>query len=118
MRNRKIFKRTLLIVCEGSETEPNYFNYLKKIALEKEIWSSINIYPIPEQEEGVTYQPNKRKKRKFNLSTEEDNRFKAYLEEIYETTEVKQLYEKYKSQPSRYVKEAQERMMEEGFNEA
>lgn len=118
MRSKKKFRRTLLIVCEGSETEPDYFNYLKNIALDKEIWSSISIYPIPEQEEGVTYQPNKRKKRKFNSSTEEDNRFKAYLEDIYETTEAHQLYEHNKSQPSRYVKEAQERMKEEGFNEA
>lgn len=118
MRSRKQFKRTLLIVCEGSETEPNYFNYLKSIALEKEIWSSISIYPIPKQEEGVTYQPNKRKKQKFKASKEEDNRFKAFLQQVYEATEAKQLYESYKSQPSRYVKEAQERIAEEGFDEA
>lgn len=69
-KSRK-FEQTLLVICEGSKTEPNYFGMLKNIAIDNKIWTSIEIFPIPIIDEGETYQPNNRKKRHFVNNTKE-----------------------------------------------
>lgn len=40
----------MLIVCEGSVTEPEYFAVLRKMALENEIWAEVEIRPKPRSE--------------------------------------------------------------------
>ncbi len=107
-----------MIICEGSKTEPNYFGMLKNIAIDNKIWTFIEIFPIPILDERETYQPNNRKRRSFKPNVEEDNRYKSYLHDIYPLKEAKVIYSATSQTPLRYVKEAQIRLEEEGFDEA
>ncbi len=118
MKRKRSFEKTLLIVCEGSKTEPNYFETLKKTALEQEIWSKIAIFPTLIIEENITKQANKRRKRNFKPNEHEDNHFKNYLMSIYPAKNADKIYEQNKSVPTRFVKEAQIKLEQEGFDEA
>lgn len=113
MRKNRKLKNTLFIVCEGNKTEPNYLEALKQTALKQNIWYKIQIVPNPVIEENFV----KKGKRKFKPNPEEDNRFKDYLESIY-PKEATQIYEQNKAVPTRFVKEAQIKLEQEGFNEA
>lgn len=115
MTRKRIFQKTLLIICEGENTEPNYLSELKSIAIERGIWSNIVIRPTPkiETEELATKKSIRQKvKRQF------DNSFKSYLMEIYGVKEGNELYEQFKQVPTRYVAEARIALKEEGFDEA
>ena len=43
----KAFRRNILIVCEGENTEPLYFHFLRTAALEAGVWQNIEIKPKP-----------------------------------------------------------------------
>ncbi|HRD82064.1 MAG TPA: RloB family protein [Saprospiraceae bacterium] len=47
----KKLRRNLLLVCEGSVTEPDYFALLKQKSLEKGVWDAITIEPKPRSEQ-------------------------------------------------------------------
>ncbi|MFT6960722.1 MAG: hypothetical protein ACJAWV_000422 [Flammeovirgaceae bacterium] len=110
------FKKTLLIVCEGSATEPAYLEWYRKKALAISDWTSITIYPdaignpkpdAPEQNRKTKqFESNKKDKK-------QENRFKAYLQEIG----VGEHYDSYKSEPTRFTAEAKLRKEEDGFDE-
>lgn len=47
----KKLRRNLLLVCEGSVTEPDYFALLKQKSLEMGVWDAITIEPKPRSEQ-------------------------------------------------------------------
>lgn len=105
-------KYSILIVCEGTNTEPNYFKGIREEVMKDEnIWTegvSISIKPKPpieEEEEEAPLQPHKTPRTK---------------KKIKETKEVSKLEieDTYKAYPTRFVREAQIGLEEEAFDEA
>lgn len=99
------FPKTILIVCEGQENEPSYFRKIRDILISKDLDIVIDIRPRP------IVKPKKK-------------RFKARpggrLREIQNAdvlVPVCEIEEKYRAQPTRYVREAQIGLEEEIYDE-
>ncbi len=106
---RKTNDNNIVIICEGADTEFLYFTEIKEF-IEKhtpERFSKIRILP----EFKAKLDTGKlEKKEKRNLLPSKDNK------KYYAQTD--ELYEEYKAQPIRYVREAQLFMEHEGYSEA
>lgn len=110
-------KRNIVIVCEGSDTEPSYLEDLCKKAAHR--FDNIRIVPFGNESKlsvlrthNAAQAKNGRKRRKliYNSSASSGNFYWVKEEED------DALYEKYKAQPTRYVREAQ-LFMEDGYVE-
>ncbi|MBE2289709.1 MAG: RloB domain-containing protein [Chitinophagaceae bacterium] len=91
-------KKTLLIVCEGENTEPNYFSHFRDFLIERQLDIAVTISPLPkeEREEIKPANPNAKKRQlKILAKNVEDNLRKFSITE------------EFSAQPVRYVKEAQ-----------
>ena len=110
---RKKLRYSFYIVCEGTKTEPFYFDGLKKYITNNNIWGddthiTINISPEPAVEEEeqrkktISKHKTKRKRRKLNQPIRQN-------EELIEN--------EYKALPTRFVREAQFQLMEEVHDE-
>ena len=106
---RKTNDNNIVIICEGADTEFLYFTEIKEF-IEKhtpERFSKIRVLP----EFKAKLDTGKlEKKEKRNLLPSKDNK-KYYAQ-------ADELYEEYKAQPIRYVREAQLFMEREGYSEA
>jgi hypothetical protein len=103
------YERNMLIVCEDTNTGPNYLYYLKAIAIKNQFWDYIEISPKPPlqiEEENQTSPPHKsaRKKRQFE-KTEEDTHLTIELEK------------ENREQPVRYVRTVQKALEEGSYSE-
>lgn len=103
------YRKTLLIVCEGERSEPDYFHSLRNEVIEK-CGSNlfIKILPIPAQEKIDDDLEN------FEL------RKGAKKKQIKETaTQVEDfiIEEEFKAQPTRYVRKAQLAHLESNYDE-
>lgn len=117
MRKNRIFKRTLLIVCEGKRTEPQYFTWLvDNISYPNAIWSNVDIKPkdIIADEKGIsaTSELGRRQKRKFQnpnkrQNTDLNNEMEDLFIEYYGEKDGTLEYNKVKANPVRYVAFAQ-----------
>lgn len=113
MGRRKQIKHTLLIVCEGENTEPLYFQSIKDIVQSKpSIWTegiNITISPIPkiENKETNTYS-------KINHKRKGKQR-KLQPPRIVTQGEIE---DKYKAEPIRFVREAQIGLEDGAYDEA
>ncbi len=107
----------MLITCEGTKTEYNYFNWLaENIAIPNQIWSKVEVcnevslpddFPKPQKTE-----LHNRPKRQFanpnkRQAQEEENALKILLQQQYGETEGERLYKAQKAVPVRYVALAQ-----------
>ena len=106
------FRKTILLVCEGERSEPDYFHQLRNEVLLKVHDVSIDILPIPkdEQEEiekdAENFEIRKgAKKRKIKKSINQDEPVNFIIEA------------EYKSQPTCYVRKAQLAYFEKGYSE-
>lgn len=95
---KKKLHQNIVIVCEGSETENHYFNEIKKIS-PKGLWVDIEIIPEPIKET-IIRANNKRPKRNFIGGNKKEYRYIT-------KEDTPENYELYKSQPTKYVREAQ-----------
>lgn len=104
---RQTKDNNIVIVCEGSETEAPYFEDLKREieAYHPERFSKIRIVPVNEEK---VRQSKKRASRSLQTL---DYSYWVQIEEN------KELYEVYKAQPLRYVRETQLFMEKEGYVE-
>jgi hypothetical protein len=118
-------KRNLLIVCEGTNTEPAYFAFLAQRAKEKGMWDYIEIspkskleYEDTENERSGNNKNRPKKQLKSVKSTVSDNEFLTYLKTKYGNKEGEALYENsYKAVPTRYVAEVEEKMEEGTYDQ-
>lgn len=115
MAKRKL-SRNILIVCEGTKTEPDYFRFIaKKISYPKNIWDVVEIsdnttlpndIPIPAptglkvRKKRHFINPNKRKKG-------DRNALKELCDYLYGEGESIELYQTISAVPLRYVAQAQ-----------
>lgn len=108
-RPRRQPKSALLIRCEGSVTEPNYFKILRKQSIERGIWDTVEIIPEPpgEDDEETTASPHK------------SNRKKRTIENIVLPAEADADEQKcnWWQTPTKFVKEARDGLKNDGFDE-
>lgn len=103
-------KNNIVIVCEGTETEYDYFTGLKNYLGDSGKYYTIKIVPTKDPEE-IKGGSHKRKNRKLNG----DRDTLRYYEQVEESRE---LYDKYHKQPTRYVREAQLFLKDNIYTEA
>ncbi|WP_163213700.1 RloB family protein [Bacteroides sp. 519] len=107
MRAPKKTKNNIIIICEGTDTEFNYFESAKR-RTDPSLYSEIKVLPIAAEIQA--FEKNSKRKTK---KLENPPSYKYYYKE--ETNEAD--YNKYKAQPLRYVREVQLFMEEDGFIE-
>jgi len=112
MSKRRNTKHTILIVCEGSNTEPNYFKGIREDVITNEIWTegiSIDIRPTPPLEEDDPSAPptpkHKTKRKRRQLKREPS------------TVSAINIEDEYKAVPTRYIREAQKGLEDQTYNE-
>lgn len=115
MAKRKL-NRSILIVCEGTKTEPDYFAYIAtNITYSKGLWDYIEICDnktIPKDIPiSAPTELGKRKKRHFTNPNKrkigEQNVLKELYKYLYGEEEGVEEYENIKAVPLRYVAQAQ-----------
>lgn len=113
MTRRTINVRSLVIVCEGSETEYRYFRDIKKYVCKTapERFTKIHVVPL-ESEIIKEHNPNRPTRGKMKPAVD----VRPHYWCLYEDSQ--QEYDKYKAQPTRYVREAYLFMKQEGYTEA
>lgn len=111
-KTRTTYRNNLIILCEGSDTEFNYFTEIKNEVLKQapERFSSIKIVPV--ESERIKTKNSKRKGKKL-LNTKYSELPHYWC--LHERSEEE--YELYKKQPTRYVRETQLYMEEYGYTE-
>ncbi|MCC7506652.1 MAG: RloB domain-containing protein [Saprospiraceae bacterium] len=109
-RKARTLRRNMLVVCEGSVTEPEYFAVLRRIALENEAWEEIEIRPKPRSdvEQEDTTPPHKSPRQKRQLKV-------VPLPE--EADEIERQYT-WRQTPANFVKEARDGLKDDTFEEA
>ena len=101
------FERNMVIVCEDTNTAPNYLLRLKEISISQGCWDYIEIYPTPPFEqvvnnESATTNPHKTQRRKRQLEGE-------WIELNLEVTN--------REQPVRYVRTVQKALEDGSYSE-
>ncbi len=106
------FRKTILIVCEGQRSEPDYFHNLRNEVLSKISDISIDILPIPKNEQEAIDKEVEEfrirkgaKKRQIKEAINKLEPVEYVIEDIY------------KSQPTCYVRKAQLAYEEKGYSE-
>lgn len=112
-RQKRSFKNNLVIVCEGTDTEYLYFSELADDVRHNlpERFGRIKVVPTPE-EKAASDERRRAYKRRMRPGTVPLMLY--YVKEDMSKAE----YDKNRSQPARYVREAQLFMMEDGYSEA
>ncbi len=108
-KSRTTNSNSIVIVCEGTETEVRYLTDLKDFVVQNfpDRFSDIRIVPTA-QELVVCTTRNKNKKLKDAWP------WAYYVQDEYDQVE----FDKYRPQPTRYVREAELFILNDGYNEA
>ena len=112
-RQKRSFKNSVVIVCEGTDTEYQYFTELAVDVRrnQPERFGRIKVVPTPE-EKAASDKRRRAYKRKMRQGA-----IPLMLYYVKEDTS-KAEYDKNRCQPARYVREAQLFMLEDGYTEA
>lgn len=105
------FRKTILIVCEGHRSEPDYFQELRNEVLKRNSDIFITILPIPKDEQiEIDNDINAFKLRRGAKKRQLKNAIKEEPEEYI-------VEDEYKAQPTCYVRKAQLGYFEKNFSE-
>lgn len=127
-RRTKFFARTLLIVCEGENSEPGYFGGLAARSKAEGVYSHIEIFPSPKTDDEADLKkanPNRKQKEKGKHKRKQKE-FKPGRIPVNErpvdpadSVEAKYVNPKNQSWPTpvRYIKEARDRIKSGAYNE-
>ena len=102
-------RKTILIVCEGESTEPEYFGEVRDYILQKFDGIGIKILPKPKSDKEEERQLREGAKRRQLRKIDEK------LEAELISFEIEQ---QYKAQPTRYVRQAQLGLIDGSYDEA
>jgi hypothetical protein len=106
------FRKTILLVCEGQRSEPDYFHNLRNEILSKIHDVSIDILPIPKDEqEAIDKDVEDFKIRKGAKKRQ----VRASINQVEPVDYI--IENEYKSQPTCYVRKAQLAYFEKGYSE-
>lgn len=105
---KKSFKtNNLVIICEGTETEQPYFEYLANKVRDQ--FDDIKVIPSPEEKlaaEEVRANQNRRMKQLASENNERAKKAPLYVTRPETEPEIDANYDKYKQAPAKYVREA------------
>ncbi len=109
---KRKFRNSLVIVCEGTETEYKYFEELASIVMgeQPDRFSRIKVVPTPEEKAASD---GRRASHKRKLRDDAKPLLLYYVKE--EKTEAE--YNQNCAQPARYVRESQLFMIEDGYSD-
>ena len=103
----QIFRKNILIICEGSTTEPNYFDNLRDLSLKQLPEYQIKIRPLPESAKIEVAQASS--------ATQRQGRKSRQMNDV--VVKEQPIPEEYAAQPLRYVWEAQQGLVDETYDE-
>lgn len=109
---KRLFKNSLVIVCEGTETEYKYFEELASIVRrdQPDRFSRIKVVPTPEEKAATDARRSSYKRKMRNITQP------IFLYHVKEEKSVGE-YAQNSAQPARYVREAQLFMIEDGYSD-
>lgn len=109
---KRKFRDSLVIVCEGTETEYQYFDELASLVMSEQPdrFSRIKVVPTPEEKAVCDGRRNSHKRK---LRGDTQPLFLYYVKEERTAAE----YNQNCAQPARYVRETQLFMAEDGFSD-
>lgn len=111
MGGKKSFKdRNIVIVCEGSTTEYNYILEVCDYAKALGKLPFTNFVILPANEKPISRNPNRKKQRRHLMGDKDEYTY-------YSKKDTCENYEKYRGQPTRYLREAQLFIEEDGYVE-
>jgi len=117
---KKSFKtNNLVIICEGTETEQPYFEYLANKVRDQ--FDDIKVVPSPEEKlaaEDVRKNQNRHMKKLAAENNEEAKKTPLYVTCKEDEDNIDANYDKYKQAPAKYVREAYLWMKNKGYSEA
>jgi hypothetical protein len=103
------FRKTILIVCEGAKTEPDYFKEFRDIIISKDPGIYIKLDPIPKDDKEKEEEEKKIKLREGGRTRVVKNTVDQFPDLIVE--------EGYLSQPTYYVRKAQLGLVDSVYDE-
>ena len=117
---KKSFKtNNLVIICEGTETEQPYFDFIANKVQDR--FNDIKVIPSPEDKlaaEEVRLNQNRRMKKLASENNEMAKKAPLYVTLPETEPEIDANYDKYKQAPTKYVREAYLWMKNKGYTEA
>jgi len=105
------FRKTILVVCEGQRSEPDYFHNLRNEVLEKVSDIFIKILPIPKDEQ------EKIEKDAVGFIVRRGGKKREIKDAITVEPEEYIIEPEFKIQPTCYVRKAQLAYLEKGYSE-
>lgn len=111
---KKKFDKTLLIICEGTKSEPNYFHSLRNVIINNDVENiHIKVLPIPENE------LLKIKEDADNFILRKGAKKRTLKESINPVIDLEDyaVEDKYKAQPTSYIRKAQLAFKDKGYDE-
>lgn len=117
---KKLFNtNNLVIICEGTETEQPYFDFIANKVQDR--FNDIKVIPSPEDKlaaEEVRLNQNRRMKKLASENNEKAKKAPLYVTLPETEPEIDANYDKYKQAPTKYVREASLWMKNKGYSEA
>lgn len=105
------FRKTILIVCEGQRSEPDYFHSLKNETIENNKNIFIKILPIPKEEQLQIDEEV------ANFKLRNGAKRRSIRKAIIEEPQSYIIEDEYKAQPTCYIRKAQLAYSEKGYSE-
>lgn len=119
MAKKSFNTNNLVIICEGTETEQSYFEFLTQKVRDK--FDDIRVVPNPEEKlaaEKLRAGQNRRLKRLASENNEKAKKAPLYITFVETEPDVDTNYNKFKKAPAKYVREAYFWMKNNGYSEA
>lgn len=119
MAKKSFNTNNLVIICEGTETEQPYFEYLANKVRDQ--FDDIKVIPSPKEKlasEEVRASQNRHMKKLASENNEKAKKTPLYVTLFETELDIDANYDMYKQAPARYVREAYLWMKDKGYSEA
>lgn len=118
MAKKKFNTNNIVIICEGTETEWPYFEYIKNKV--ENNFAAIKVVPSPEDKDTLQElckSENRKLKRLAHQTKKPPKKYPLYVTLVENENDVDTNYNKYRRSPAKYVREAY-LWLKEGYSEA
>ena len=118
MAKKKFNTNNIVIICEGTETEWSYFEYIKNKV--ENNFADIKVVPSPEDKDTLQElckSENRKLKKLAHQTKEPPKKYPLYVTLVENENDVDTNYNKYRRSPAKYVREAY-LWLKEGYSEA
>lgn len=118
MAKKKFNTNNIVIICEGTETEWPYFEYIKNEV--ENNFADIKVVPSPDDKdalEELRKNENRKLKKLAHQTTEPLEKYPPYVTLVESENDVDTNYNKYRRAPAKYAREAY-LWLKEGYSEA